>query len=406
MSGSGRGGSEEKEENDKNLVNTHCESQMNTATTLCFSQTPKTMPSIRLLTRSTIFKLQPFLSTIRLSSSTAEFRIKYQPGYPRSEETHGSFATAELSQRQPRHWKFMKTQREGWQLTDAFSEKGVLHHIHKLRKENRKEYEQWLGQEHARQQVLKGSESEIIERNCKLELLRHVDGIEKLLGYSFESYSELLTLLPRFPRGLRDYQTHALPKSTFYTMLGKLVLQLAMRDAYQWDSRKLFYPFYCLSKAPIIDVLLVDDDFLRTRGYAIGIYSFFVAQATHKPVKQADGGLTQLFNQFIKRERLRLSLIIPGIFGVLFRDGGMDAVKTVLKHTNFLGSRFLEPHRKAVGGQSLPHHIGLNVYHILFANSMWRFQTNESRFLLGSPLPHSLTMLQDKSVNVCNHDAA
>lgn len=108
----------------------------------------------------------------------------------------------------------------------------------------------------------------------------------------------------------------------------------------------------------------VTDEYFRECGNSIGLYSFFIPQKTDPSPRKPWSSTRKLFQAYAKREHLRLSFISPGVFGAIFRDGGMDAVKKTLNHTNFL-----RPHPKKPRKVKL-YELGLTVCQILFLNSI------------------------------------
>lgn len=59
----------------------------------------------------------------------------------------------------------------------------------------------------------------------------------------------------------------------------------------------------------------------------------------------------------------RLSRYVAGVFGVVFRDGGIDAVKVVLNHVDFF--------RTAPARFSKLQEIGLTASQVLLTNSLY-----------------------------------
>lgn len=142
---------------------------------------------------------------------------------------------------------------ESWQTYSS-----VAHHfkdVLELRKNQPQEYREWMKEQGmGPPRVLRGFHTDFpsLEARFKIALLRHVDDLEQVLGYSFKhsSWDTLLTLFPRFPHKYRVQRVEEIDKSVILGLLGKSVVGLAMLDTNLWHKRKLLHPPYHDSHTP------------------------------------------------------------------------------------------------------------------------------------------------------------
>lgn len=153
--------------------------------------------------------------------------------------------------------QFVHRQKDGRTILDhvrqesAFSPKASfdLHDINLRRKNDPLEYTKWLEEEPRREAFAlrhghfldQGVYKELVENRVRLELLAHVEAIENLLGHSFNSYEDLLLLLPRFPRVLSDYKVAGVSKGQTLAMLGKSVVELYTHETHNERDRELIF---------------------------------------------------------------------------------------------------------------------------------------------------------------------